>query len=76
MNAGNKKMLAVIAMGDDGTTYRIERRSRNFPGDEEEHSSFYCCLPDGNPVWWLGNGRFQLHSGEIVKIVGSHYSKK
>lgn len=71
----NKKLaaLALIAMANDGTTYRIERRSRIFPGDETEGTSFYFCLPDGQQVWWVGNGCFQLGDGRLLKIVGSQY---
>lgn len=62
-----KRTIVVIAMAQDGTSYRIERRAHSLPGDKAEDAFFYCCLPDGQPVGWLGYGRYQLPDGTIVQ---------
>lgn len=61
--------IAVIAIADDGTTYRIERRCRTLPGDSTAGGFFYCCLPDGSSVSWLGRGRYQLADGTVVRTL-------
>jgi hypothetical protein len=70
-----KRLIAVIAMAEDGTTYRIERRSRSLTGDEGPDAFFYCCLPDGQPVEWLGKGIYRMPDGKIAKAVGAHSSR-
>lgn len=62
-----KRPIAVIAIADDGTTYRIERRARSLPGDKGASAFFYCCLPDGQTVGWLGYGQYQLPNGTVVR---------
>lgn len=71
MNNYSKPILELMVAADDGTTYRIERRCRFLPG-EEHPAFFYCCLPDGQHVSWLGSGRYQLPDGTIVQMVASH----
>lgn len=61
-----KHPIAVIAVGADGRTYRIERRSQ-FPADETPDTAFYCCLPDGQVVDHIGTGVYQLPDGTIVR---------
>jgi len=67
----SEQVIEVIAVADDGTTYRIERRCQFFHG-EEHPSFFYCCLSDGQLVAWLGSGRYQLPDGTVVQEVASH----
>lgn len=62
-----KRPIAVTAIADDGTTYRIERRARTLPGDKGDSAFFYCCLPDGQTVGWLGYGQYQLPNGTVVR---------
>lgn len=64
-----KRPIAVIAAADDGTTYRIERRNRALPGDRGVSAFFYCCLPDGQDVSWLGYGTYQLPDGTVVRTL-------
>ncbi|WP_125284647.1 hypothetical protein [Achromobacter denitrificans] len=64
----SKRAIAVTAMAQDGTGYRIERRAHSLPGDKAEDAFLYCCIPDGQPVGWLGYGRYQLPDGTIVQI--------
>lgn len=71
MSSYSKPILELMAVADDGTTYRIERRCRILPG-EDLPAFFYCCLPDGQHVSWLGSGRYQLPDGTIVQMVASH----
>lgn len=66
-----KRSIAVIAMAGDGKTYRIERRNRTLPGDKGQNAFYYCCLPDGQAVGWLGYGTYQLPDGTIVKTLTS-----
>jgi hypothetical protein len=63
-----RRALDWIAVASDGNTYRIERRCRTLPGDEDG-SHFYCCLPDGREVAWLGDGVYELPDGTVVKVV-------
>lgn len=67
----DKRPIAVVAIADDGKRYRIERRSRALPGDKGESAFFYCCLPDGQAVGWLGYGQYQLPDGTIVRTSAS-----
>lgn len=62
-----KGPIAVVAIAEDGKRYRIERRARSLPGDKGENAFFYCCLPDGQAVGWLGYGQYQLPDGTIVR---------
>ncbi len=62
-----KRPIAVVAIADDGTRYRIERRARALPGDKGDGAFFYCCLPDGQAVGWLGYGQYQLPDGTVVR---------
>ncbi|MNK75323.1 hypothetical protein D3C87_948620 [compost metagenome] len=62
-----KRPIAVVAIADDGTRYRIERRARALPGDKGVSAFFYCCLPDGQSVGWLGYGQYQLPDGTVVQ---------
>lgn len=69
-----KQALELIAVGSDGNTYRIERRCLTSPGDEDG-SHYYCCLPDGQQVIWLGDGNYELPDGTVVKAVASALQK-
>lgn len=62
-----ERTIAVIATAQDGTSYRIERRASSLPGDRGADAFFYCCLPDGQPVGWLGYGQYQLPDGTVVR---------
>ncbi|MNX96268.1 hypothetical protein D3C86_1285780 [compost metagenome] len=66
----SKQIVEVIAVADDGTTYRLERRCQILRA-EEEPSFFYCCLPDGQHVDWLGSGQYRLPDGTIVRVAAS-----
>ena len=66
-----QRSIAVIAIADDGATYRIERRARSLPGDQGDNAFFYCCLPDGQTVGWLGYGQYQLPNGTVVRTSSS-----
>jgi hypothetical protein len=61
-----KSSIAVVAIADDGRRFRIERRARTLPGDKGENAFFYCCLPNGQTVGWLGYGQYQLPDGTVV----------
>jgi len=63
-----KRALELIAVASDGNTYRIERRCQALPGDEDG-SVYFCCLPDGGQVTWLGDGKYELPDGTIVRVV-------
>ena len=64
-----RRLIAVTATADDGRTFRIERRNRSLPGDKGEHAFFYCCLPDGQAVGWLGYGTYELPDGTVVRTL-------
>ncbi len=66
-------LVAFIAMGDDGFSYRIERRLRTTTLAGKVISSPYC-LPNGERVWRLADGRFQLEDGTLLRVVGAHLS--
>lgn len=66
----------VIAIAEDGTTYRIEKRSRPVPGDCGGNTYFYCCLPHGEIVTWLGGGHYQLPNAVVVRTLPSHLRRK
>jgi hypothetical protein len=70
MRIYTKRAIEMLAVAADGQIYRIERRCRALPGDDEG-SYFYCCLPDGQLVTWLGNGQYELKDGTHVQIVAS-----
>ncbi|WP_162941261.1 hypothetical protein [Achromobacter sp. B7] len=69
-----QRALEVLAISDSGDTYRIERRCRTLPGDDDG-SHYYCCLPDGRQVAWLGDGRYELPDGTVVKVVACQLRK-
>lgn len=69
-----KRTFEVLAVANDGRTYRIERRCQLLPGDEDA-SHYYCCLPDGQLVTWLGKGRYELPNGTVVQIAGCLITK-
>lgn len=72
----SKLSVGVDAMAEDGTTYRIERRSSSLPGDDHGQSYFYCCLADGEIVMWLGGGYYQLPNGTVVHTMPFHLIPK
>lgn len=72
-DAYSGSLLAFIAMGDNGISYRIERRLPPTRPDGKVISSGFC-LPNGEQVWPLADGRFQLEDGTLLKVVGAHLS--
>lgn len=61
------RSVAIIAMVENGATFRIERRSRSLPGEKVGPTYFYSCLPNGEVVTWLGAGHYQLSDGTVVR---------
>lgn len=68
MTEYTQRALEILAVSCDGNIYRIERRCRTLPGDDSG-SHYYCCLADGKQVTWLGEGRYELPDGTVVKAV-------
>jgi len=71
--AYSETLLAFIAIGDDGISYRVERGLRPTTPAGKVIASHYC-LPNGERVWRLGDGRFQLEDGTLLRVVGAHLS--
>lgn len=65
----NETLTAVIATADDGSSYLIERRRRTLPGGKGR-VFFFCCLPNGEVVGWLGYGQYEMPDGTIVRVRG------
>jgi len=59
------RRIAVIAVAENGNTYRIERQGRQ-SGDGAP-ASVACCLPDGQQVDRLDRGLYRLPDGTVVK---------
>ena len=64
-----KRATELVAVGSDGTTYIIERRSKSLPCDDGEQAYFYCCVQDGRPVSWLGESRYALPDGTELRAI-------
>ncbi|MNY34283.1 hypothetical protein D3C86_1686110 [compost metagenome] len=70
-----KRFTEVIAVAPDGMTYVIQRRCKALAGDDDQHAYFYCCLPDGQIVSWLGPNQYQLSDGTtLVAVAGRQTS--
>lgn len=63
-----KRVMEVVAAAEDGATYRIDRYCQSGP-DREAEPHFYCCLENGQPVAWRGDGHYELPDGTIVTTV-------
>lgn len=64
-----KRLTEVIAVAPDGMTYVIQRRCMTFASDDDQHAYFYCCLPDGQIVSWVGANQYQLSDGTALIAV-------
>ena len=68
--ASGSRLSDVIVKLPDRSTCRVERRlviKRN-PNAAPVHQ-YVCTLPTGEPVTWLGDGKYRLPNGAIAVAV-------
>lgn len=70
MHSDTKRVLDVLAVSNDGATYRIERHCRSTPGAPCSEYYFFC-LPDGQLVIWRGDGDYEMPDGTLAHAVAS-----
>lgn len=68
--ASSTRLSDVIVKMPDRSTCRIERRlvAKN-TGSGAPERSYICSLPSGEPVQWLGSGKYRLPCGAVAVAV-------
>lgn len=64
------RLADVIVKLPDRSTCRIQRRLVIKRGTAEPSKpEYHCALPTGEPVSWLGDGKYRLPDGSIAVAV-------
>lgn len=68
--ASGSRLSDVIVKLPDRSTLRVERRLiiKRSPDAAPVHQ-YVCTLPSGEPVAWLGDGKYRLPDGNVAVAV-------
>jgi hypothetical protein len=68
--ASGSRLSDVIVKLPDRSTLRVERRLiiKRAPDAAPVHQ-YVCTLPSGEPVAWLGDGKYRLPDGSVAVAV-------
>ena len=68
--ASGTRLADVIVKLPDRSTCRIQRRLVIRRGTKDSPKpEYHCSLPTGEPVTWLGEGKYRLPDGAIAVAV-------